>query len=70
MKKNKIRDRISYNFWVNIVESCGNSLIANKVCDSVFRQMDTRNMFGTQQQANWDKESMELALDDFSQKIP
>ena len=66
MKKNKIRDRISYNFWVNIVESCGNALIANKVCDSVFLQMDTRNMFGTQQQANWDKESMELALDDFS----
>tara|TARA_B110000196_G_C20447283_1_gene343400 strand:+ start:255 stop:467 length:213 start_codon:yes stop_codon:yes gene_type:complete len=70
MKKNKIRDRISYYFWVNIVESCENRVVANKVCDSVFLQMDTRNMFGTQQQANWDKESMELALDDFSQKRP
>ncbi len=68
MKKNKIRDRISYSFWLNIVNACRNSVVANKVCDEVYRQMDNRMMFHTEQQSRWDKESMELALVDFSQK--
>ena len=68
MKEDKIRNRMSYSFWVNIVHACRNRVVANNVCDEVYKQMDNRMMFNTEQQANWDKESMELALEDFSQK--
>ena len=69
MKEDKIRKRVSYSFWLNIVSSCPNWLgVPNRVCHEVYKQMDNRMMFNTEQQANWDKESMELALEDFSQK--
>ena len=68
MKEDKIRARLSYSFWLSIVKSCPNLSVSNHVCHEVYKQMDNRMMFNTEQQANWDKESMELALEYFSQK--
>ena len=71
MKKNKIRDRVSYFFWRNIVSAFGRSHEARAICARVWEEMDNRMLFNSEQQANWDKESMELALDDvFFQKTP
>ena len=68
MKEDKIRTRLSYSFWLSIAKSCANPAIANNVCNEVYKRMDDRMMFNTEQQSRWDKESMELALGDFSQK--
>ena len=68
MKKDKIRARLSYSFWLGIVKSCPNLSVANNVCHEVYKRMDDRMMFNTEQQSRWDKESMDLALEDFSQK--
>ena len=68
MKEDKIRARLSYSFWLSIAKSCPNPSVANNVCHEVYKRMDDRMMFNTEQQSNWDKESLELALDDFSQK--
>ena len=70
MKEDKIRARLSYSFWLSIVKSCPNVVVANKVSHEVYKRMDDRMMFNTEQQARWDKESMDLALEDFSQKKP
>ena len=64
MKEDKIRARLSYSFWRSIAKSCPNEVVANKVCNEVYKRMDDRMLFGTAQQAEWDKESMDLALDD------
>ena len=68
MKKNKIRDRISYDFWLNIVKRIDCPARAESTCEEIHRQMDGRMLFGTSQQSEWDKESMELALEDFKSK--
>ena len=68
-KEAQVRNRLSYSFWLSIAKSCANPAIANNVCNEVYKRMDDRMMFNTEQQSMWDKESMELALEDFSQKI-
>ncbi len=40
---------------------------AETICEEIYRQMDDRMLFGTIQQAEWDKESMDLALADFTE---
>ena len=65
MKEDKIRNRLSYSFWLSIVKSCPNPAVSNNVCYEVYKQMDNRMMFNTEQQARWDKESMDLAFADF-----
>ena len=68
MKEDKIRKRLSYSFWLSIAKSCPNISVANTVCHEVYKRMDDRMLFGSAQQSDWDKESMDLALEDFSQK--
>ena len=68
VKEDKIRARLSYSFWFSIAKSCRNPSVANNVCHEVYKRMDDRMMFNTEQQSRWDKESMDLALEDFSQK--
>ncbi len=66
-KDNKIRLRKSYSCWLNIVKSVDSPARAETICDEIYRQMDDRMLFSTQQQATWDKESMDLALADFTE---
>jgi hypothetical protein len=66
--KNKIRERISYEFWLNIIKSIACPVRAEYTCEEIHRQMDNRMLFGTTQQSEWDKESMELALEDYKSK--
>ncbi len=66
-KDNKTRLRKSYSFWLNIVKSVDSPARAETICDEIYRQMDDRMLFGTIQQAEWDKESMDLALADFTE---
>lgn len=40
---------------------------ATTICEEIYGQMDDRMLFGTIQQAEWDKESMDLALADFTE---
>ena len=64
----KIRVRKSYEFWYNIVKSIDCPARAETICPQIYTQMDDRMLFGTCQQAEWDKESMELAVADFKSK--
>ena len=66
-QENKIRLRKSYSFWLNIVKSVDSPARAETICEDIYRQMDDRMLFSTQQQATWDKESMDLALGDFTE---
>ena len=66
-QENKIRLRKSYSFCLNIVKSVDSPARAETICEEIYRQMDDRMLFSTQQQATWDKESMDLALGDFTE---
>lgn len=65
MNNDKIRKRVSYNFWLNIIKNIGCPTKAESTCEAVFNEMNGRNMFGTLQQSKWDEESMGVALNDF-----
>ena len=71
----KVRKRKSYFFWDRIINSLDRSNFKDgkifldatrKTCNIVFQEIDNRNMFNSEQQANWDEESMEVALFDFA----
>jgi len=68
MKEDKIRARLSYSFWLNIAKAIDCPARAESTCEEIHRQMDDRMLFGTIQQSDWDKESMDLALEDFKSK--
>jgi hypothetical protein len=63
-KEDKIRKRLSYSFWRNIASEFKDVKQAEYICNKVFDMMDMRMMFNTNQQAGWDKESLELVLQD------
>ncbi len=65
MKEDKIRNRVSYSFWVNIVKKVDCPTRGEAICAEIYKQMDDRMLFNTEQQSRWDKESMDLALADF-----
>jgi hypothetical protein len=72
----KVRARKSYIFWNNIINSFNETSnikdsktvldMARKTCNVMWQQMNDRMMFSTERQANWDEESMEVALFDFA----
>tara|TARA_Y100000310_G_scaffold197051_1_gene197149 strand:- start:370 stop:639 length:270 start_codon:yes stop_codon:yes gene_type:complete len=76
---NKVRERKSYLFWKRITyafiipnvfkrQGHGSRLdIATQVCNRMWEEMDERKMFRTQQQSDWEKESLELALNDLAE---
>ena len=61
----KIRVRKSYSFWLKIIKKIDCPMRAERICSEIYIQMDDRMLFSTEQQARWDKESMDLALADF-----
>ena len=65
MKEDKIRARLSYSFWANIVKKIDCPTRGESICNEIFKQMDERFLFNSEQQSRWDKESMDLALADF-----
>lgn len=70
----QVRKRSSYCFWRNIVREIKtwggtDAFSTNMICEQMWRYMDDRWMFNTQQQAKWDKESMQLAVEDFFQEL-
>jgi hypothetical protein len=68
--KKKIRKRLSYEFWRNIVESV--SMLPHKkrvaVIYNMWLQMDGRHAFGTFKQAGFELESAVLSLIELKQK--
>ena len=65
MKQDKIRKRVSYSFWGNIIKAIDSPSNAQLICSEIYNKMNSRMLFNTVQQSAWDKESMELALSDF-----
>jgi len=63
-KEDRIRKRMSYSFWRNIANEFKDAKQAKYICDKVYCMMDMRMMFNTNQQAGWDRESLELVLQD------
>ena len=75
----KVRARKSYTFWNNIVNSFDKPSnikdskrildMARKTCNVMWQQINDRMMFNSEQQADWDEESMEVALFDFALEL-
>ena len=65
----QIQKRVSYSFWKQITETINNQhLSSEEKVRAMHIILNDRMMFNTEQQSRWDKESMDLALEDFSQK--
>ena len=68
--KNKIRKRLSYQFWSNVTNSI--SMLPHKkrvsVIYNMWLQMDGRHAFGTYKQAGFELESAVLSLIDLREK--
>ena len=66
VKEARIRKRGSYRMWDRLANSIEKATCDEDVLVSVYGVMDDMRAFGTEQQARWSKESLDLLIKDRS----
>lgn len=66
VKEARIRKRGSYQMWDRLANSINKATCIEDVLGHVYGVMDDMHAFGTEQQARWSKESLDLLIKDKS----
>lgn len=63
-KDDRIRKRVSYSVWKQMAEFLDSKPVVPEILRYFHNHLDTNHMYGTEQQAMWSEESLELAIRD------
>lgn len=63
-KDDRVRKRSSYSVWKRMAEFLDSKPTITEILRYVHNYLDTNHMYGTEQQAMWSEESLELVIRD------